>query len=155
MYAKPSIVQCLHLLSTACVFEITVRRLDLLHDLVQGKQGRLKGRTFSAPRKWARGKGRITCQFGCCYNYAIDSEGRRPGVPQRQSMCHSLLPAMQTTFAHFAASCILCLCTAKPVPLAHSMLMESVSCTHQQYPVIAVALLGWQTHFVTCQFWGW
>ena len=46
---------------------------------VQGKQGRLRGRTFSAPRKWARGKGRITCQFGCCYNYAIDSEGRKPG----------------------------------------------------------------------------
>ncbi len=46
---------------------------------VQGKQGRLRGRTFSAPRKWARGKGRITCQFGCCYNYAIDSGGRKPG----------------------------------------------------------------------------
>ncbi|DBB10995.1 TPA: hypothetical protein ACH3X3_006476 [Trebouxia sp. C0006] len=48
--------------------------------VVQGKQGRLRGRTFSAPRKWARGKGRITCQFGCCYNYAIDSEGRKPGI---------------------------------------------------------------------------
>lgn len=46
----------------------------------QGKQGKLRGRTFSAPRKWARGKGRITCQFGCCYNYAVDSEGRKPGV---------------------------------------------------------------------------
>ncbi|KAL0021789.1 hypothetical protein WJX77_000694 [Trebouxia sp. C0004] len=48
--------------------------------VIQGKQGQLRGRTFSAPRKWARGKGRITCQFGCCYNYAIDSEGRKPGI---------------------------------------------------------------------------
>ncbi|KAL3142111.1 hypothetical protein ABBQ32_004729 [Trebouxia sp. C0010 RCD-2024] len=48
--------------------------------VVQGKQGRLRGRTFSAPRKWARGKGRITCQFGCCYNYAVDGEGRKPGI---------------------------------------------------------------------------
>ena len=54
-------------------------QLSLYALVVQGKQGRLKGRTFSAPRKWARGKGRITCQFGCCYNYAIDSEGRKPG----------------------------------------------------------------------------
>lgn len=46
---------------------------------LQGHQGRLRGRTFSAPRKWAKGKGRITCQFGCCYNYAIDREGRKPG----------------------------------------------------------------------------
>jgi hypothetical protein len=26
--------------------------------------------TYSAPTKWMRGKGRITLQFGCCYNYA-------------------------------------------------------------------------------------
>ena len=57
---------------------------------VQGKQGRLRGRTFSAPRKWARGKGRITCQFGCCYNYAIDSEGRNPG---ENLLVNALIPS--------------------------------------------------------------
>ena len=46
-----------------------------------GKQGLLRGRTFSAPRKSMKGKGRITVQFGCCYNYAIDNEGRKPGMP--------------------------------------------------------------------------
>lgn len=30
-------------------------------------------RTFTAPQKWMRGKGRITIQFGCCYNYAMAS----------------------------------------------------------------------------------
>ena len=29
------------------------------------------GRTYSEPRKWMRGKGRVTIQFGCCYNYAV------------------------------------------------------------------------------------
>ena len=42
-------------------------------------QGRLRGRTFSAPRKSIRGKGRVTVQFGCCYNYATDKQGRAPG----------------------------------------------------------------------------
>lgn len=45
----------------------------------EGQRGRLMGRTYSAPRKWMPGKGRITMQFGCCYNYATDSEGRPPG----------------------------------------------------------------------------
>ena len=62
--------------------------------LLQGKQGRLRGRTFSAPRKWARGKGRITCQFGCCYNYAVDGEGRKPGkcMLHRFITKHACLP---------------------------------------------------------------
>lgn len=30
-------------------------------------------RTYSEPRKWMRGKGRVTIQFGCCYNYAVVS----------------------------------------------------------------------------------
>lgn len=33
-----------------------------------GKAGEMRGRTFSAPKKWMPGKGRITIQFGCCYN---------------------------------------------------------------------------------------
>lgn len=48
-------------------------------------QGLLKDRTFSQPRKSMRGKGRVTVQFGCCYNYAVDSQGRAPGL------CASLL----------------------------------------------------------------
>eukprot|EP00887_Chlorella_sp_A99_P003701 scaffold7.g3701.t1 len=45
-----------------------------------GHAGLLRGRTFTAPRKWMPGKGRITAQFGCCYNYAKDSQGREPGI---------------------------------------------------------------------------
>lgn len=31
---------------------------------LQGKAGQLLGRTFSAPKKWLPGKGRMTIQFG-------------------------------------------------------------------------------------------
>ncbi|CAK9318101.1 unnamed protein product [Citrullus colocynthis] len=37
-------------------------------------------RTYSEPRKWIRGKGRVTIQFGCCYNYARDKNGTPPGI---------------------------------------------------------------------------
>ena len=46
---------------------------------LQGRAGALRGRTFSAPRKWLPGKGRMTIQFGCTYNYATDDQGREPG----------------------------------------------------------------------------
>ena len=52
----------------------------------QGHEGRLRGRTFSAPRKWEKGKGRKTIQFGCCYNYAVDREGREKGTPLARSL---------------------------------------------------------------------
>ncbi|KAM0977313.1 hypothetical protein ACFX13_020439 [Malus domestica] len=45
-----------------------------------GKSGQLRARTYSEPRKWMRGKGRVTIQFGCCYNYAVDKNGNRPGI---------------------------------------------------------------------------
>ncbi|KAJ1430148.1 Oxoglutarate/iron-dependent dioxygenase [Sesbania bispinosa] len=45
-----------------------------------GRNGELKDRTFSAPQKWMRGKGRQTIQFGCCYNYAVDRDGNPPGI---------------------------------------------------------------------------
>ncbi|KAH6760063.1 2-oxoglutarate and oxygenase superfamily protein [Perilla frutescens var. frutescens] len=45
-----------------------------------GKNGQLKGRTYTAPQKWMRGKGRVTLQFGCCYNYATDKNGNPPGI---------------------------------------------------------------------------
>ncbi|CAK9157025.1 unnamed protein product [Ilex paraguariensis] len=47
-----------------------------------GKKGELKERTFSAPQKWMKGKGRVTIQFGCCYNYATDKSGNPPGILQ-------------------------------------------------------------------------
>lgn len=53
---------------------------------MQGEEGRMKGRTFSAPRKWERGKGRKTIQFGCCYNYATDRQGREKGAPPACSL---------------------------------------------------------------------
>jgi len=53
-------------------------------------QGQLRGRTFSAPRKSMKGKGRVTVQFGCCYNYAVDREGRQPGeIPSTESKSES------------------------------------------------------------------
>ncbi|CAK9320735.1 unnamed protein product [Citrullus colocynthis] len=45
-----------------------------------GKKGELRERTFSAPKKWMKGKGRVTMQFGCCYNYAPDKNGNPPGI---------------------------------------------------------------------------
>ncbi|KAL8098082.1 hypothetical protein AgCh_031012 [Apium graveolens] len=47
-----------------------------------GKNGKLKARTYTAPQKWMRGKGRVTIQFGCCYNYAPDKKGNPPGILQ-------------------------------------------------------------------------
>ncbi|XVF00692.1 hypothetical protein REPUB_Repub04eG0023200 [Reevesia pubescens] len=45
-----------------------------------GQKGQLRDRTYSEPRKWMRGKGRVTMQFGCCYNYAVDKNGNPPGI---------------------------------------------------------------------------
>ncbi|KAM7520094.1 hypothetical protein LguiB_019056 [Lonicera macranthoides] len=49
-----------------------------------GKNGELKERTYTAPHKWMKGKGRVTIQFGCCYNYAIDKNGNPPGILQNE-----------------------------------------------------------------------
>ncbi len=54
---------------------------DSVADSWPDMQGLMRGRTFSAPKKSMRGKGRITVQFGCCYNYATDRMGRLPGKP--------------------------------------------------------------------------
>jgi hypothetical protein len=45
-----------------------VRRRE---QLARGRGEQLPGRTFSAPRKWMKGKGRITIQYGVCYSYAF------------------------------------------------------------------------------------
>lgn len=46
----------------------------------KGRKNQLRGRTYSEPKKWMRGKGRVTIQFGCCYNYAVDKNGNPPGI---------------------------------------------------------------------------
>ncbi|PKU88093.1 RNA demethylase ALKBH9B [Dendrobium catenatum] len=57
------------------------RIVDCVYDFQEkGRKGRLRERTYSEPRKWMRGKGRVTIQFGCCYNYAMDSNGNPPGI---------------------------------------------------------------------------
>ncbi|KAL9461720.1 hypothetical protein AB3S75_004670 [Citrus x aurantiifolia] len=61
------------------------RIVDFVHTLNEmGKKGELKEKTYSAPKKWMRGKGRITIQFGCCYNYATDKNGNPPGILQNE-----------------------------------------------------------------------
>ncbi|CAI9766721.1 unnamed protein product [Fraxinus pennsylvanica] len=55
-----------------------VKYVEKLQEM--GRNGKLRERTYSAPQKWMRGKGRITLQFGCCYNYTVDEEGNPPGI---------------------------------------------------------------------------
>lgn len=59
-----------------CIYELQQR----------GQNGQLKGRTYSEPKKWMQGKGRITIQFGCCYNYATDRNGNPPGVLRNEEV---------------------------------------------------------------------
>ncbi|KAJ9564482.1 hypothetical protein OSB04_000448 [Centaurea solstitialis] len=59
--------------------------VDFVYELQEkGKNGKLKERTYTAPQKWMRGKGRVTIQFGCCYNYATDRNGNPPGILQNE-----------------------------------------------------------------------
>ncbi|XP_042493444.1 RNA demethylase ALKBH9B-like [Macadamia integrifolia] len=51
-----------------------------------GQEGRLRARTYSEPKKWMRGKGRVTIQFGCCYNYAEDKKGNPSGILQDEEV---------------------------------------------------------------------
>jgi mRNA N6-methyladenine demethylase len=52
-----------------------------------GDDGALVGRTYSAPRKWRKGAGRVTVQLGCCYNYATDLNGAPPGILKYETVC--------------------------------------------------------------------
>lgn len=122
----------------------------------QGKQGRLRGRTFSAPRKWARGKGRITCQFGCCYNYAVDSDGRKPGeyihTPRHDYVLTCVLPlasrlanASKLCKLTLQAVCTSCLCDlSPPVDLACFLYCK------QAFPISSVCKLSLPVAFASC-----
>ncbi|KAK9129539.1 hypothetical protein Sjap_010026 [Stephania japonica] len=57
------------------------RIVNYVYELQEkGRNGEFSERTYSAPQKWMRGKGRVTIQFGCCYNYAADKNGNPPGI---------------------------------------------------------------------------
>ncbi|KAL8472419.1 hypothetical protein ACS0TY_029576 [Phlomoides rotata] len=72
------------------------RIVNYVEELQQmGKNGELKDRTYTAPRKWMKGKGRITLQFGCCYNYARDKNGNPPGILKNE-MVDPLPPLFRT-----------------------------------------------------------
>ncbi|XP_062102561.1 RNA demethylase ALKBH9B [Humulus lupulus] len=63
------------------------RIVDYVYMLEEkGRRGELKERTFTAPQKWMRGKGRVTIQFGCCYNYATDRKGNPPGILSKENV---------------------------------------------------------------------
>ncbi|XP_020599129.1 RNA demethylase ALKBH5-like [Phalaenopsis equestris] len=55
--------------------------LDCIFDLSdRGRAGLPMERTYSEPKKWMRGKGRITIECGCCYNFTNDRQGNPPGI---------------------------------------------------------------------------
>ncbi|XP_020592067.1 uncharacterized protein LOC110032698 [Phalaenopsis equestris] len=67
--------------------------LDCIFNLRdRGRAGLLKERTYSEPRKWMRGKGRITIQCGYCYNFTNDRQGNPPGILRYDQV--DLLPPM-------------------------------------------------------------
>ena len=63
-----------------------MRPLFVLQVCELGDEGCLVNRTYSAPRKWMRGKGRVTVQLGCCYNYATDARGNPPGILKHEAV---------------------------------------------------------------------
>ncbi|KAI3923759.1 hypothetical protein MKW98_011389 [Papaver atlanticum] len=60
-----------------------------------GQNGELNERTYSQPKKWMPGKGRVTIHFGCCYNYALDKKGNKPGI-MRDEEVDSIPPILQS-----------------------------------------------------------
>ncbi|XP_043717821.1 RNA demethylase ALKBH9B-like [Telopea speciosissima] len=60
-----------------------------------GKEGQLKPHTCSEPKKWMCGKGRVTLQFCCCYNYVVDKKGNPLGIIQDEEV--DSMPSMFKT----------------------------------------------------------
>ncbi|XP_020591299.1 RNA demethylase ALKBH5-like [Phalaenopsis equestris] len=57
------------------------RILDCVFDIWdKGFVGLLMKKTYSKPQKWMRGKGQITIQCGCYYNFAKDRLGNPSGI---------------------------------------------------------------------------
>ncbi|OAY75085.1 RNA demethylase ALKBH5 [Ananas comosus] len=68
----------------------------------RGRSGLLRERTYSEPKKWMRGKGRVTIQFGCCYNYAKDNNGNLPGI-MRDEEVDPMPPILKTMIKRMVA----------------------------------------------------
>ncbi|GLT96932.1 hypothetical protein SLE2022_145230 [Rubroshorea leprosula] len=76
-----NVVQGLELHTGVFNAEEQKKIVECIYDLQRmGRKQQLRERTYSEPRKWMRGKGRVTIQFGCCYNYAVDKNGNPPGI---------------------------------------------------------------------------
>ncbi|OAY76360.1 RNA demethylase ALKBH5 [Ananas comosus] len=79
------------------------RIVDCVLDFQQrGRRGLLRERTYSEPKKWMRGKGRVTIQFGCCYNYAKDNNGNLPGI-MRDEEVDPMPPILKTMIKRMVA----------------------------------------------------
>ncbi|XP_019170334.1 PREDICTED: RNA demethylase ALKBH5-like [Ipomoea nil] len=78
---KVNVVQGLELHTGIFDAEEQMKIVECVYQYQQlGQKGQLRARTYSEPKKWMRGKGRATIQFGCCYNYAVDKNGNPPGI---------------------------------------------------------------------------
>ncbi|XP_019170336.1 PREDICTED: RNA demethylase ALKBH5-like [Ipomoea nil] len=78
---KVNVVQGLELHTGIFDAEEQMKIVECVYQYQQlGQKGKLRARTYSEPKKWMRGKGRATIQFGCCYNYAVDKNGNPPGI---------------------------------------------------------------------------
>ncbi|GKE12047.1 2-oxoglutarate (2OG) and Fe(II)-dependent oxygenase superfamily protein, partial [Tanacetum coccineum] len=53
-----------------------------------------------------RGKGRVTIQFGCCYNYAIDKKRNPPGILQNE-LVEAMPPLFNTMIKKLLADHVL------------------------------------------------
>eukprot|EP00271_Cylindrocystis_brebissonii_P010525 TRINITY_DN26723_c0_g1_i1.p1 TRINITY_DN26723_c0_g1~~TRINITY_DN26723_c0_g1_i1.p1 ORF type:complete len:939 (-),score=248.54 TRINITY_DN26723_c0_g1_i1:601-3417(-) len=77
----------------------------------KGRRGELKERTYTAPRKTMKGKGRVTIQLGCCYNYIPDNVGQPAGIA-RKAEVDPMPPLLKNTIKRLIrwhvlpASCI-------------------------------------------------
>ncbi|XP_031131379.1 RNA demethylase ALKBH9B-like isoform X2 [Ipomoea triloba] len=78
---KVNVVQGLELHTGVFDAEEQMKIVECIYQYQElGQKGQLRARTYSEPKKWMRGKGRATIQFGCCYNYAVDKNGNPPGI---------------------------------------------------------------------------
>lgn len=83
------------------------RIVDYVYELQEkGRNRELRERTYSEPRKWMRGKGRVTMQFGCCYNYAIDKDGNPPGIIRDEEV-DPIPPLLKTMIKRMVAWSVL------------------------------------------------
>ncbi|KAH0450367.1 hypothetical protein IEQ34_021059 [Dendrobium chrysotoxum] len=67
--------------------------VQFIYDLQnRGRNNELGEHTYSEPKKWMRGKGRVTIQFGCCYHYA-EKNGIPPGI-----LCNGIVDPISNLF---------------------------------------------------------